>query len=224
MVKRRLRNSRRRTKRSTRLHTQDEFITFSLILGGTQIIPWSNLSTRPANCNIRPVFISVSASAAYVPATSNDSLPGYFVPSGLDCGLRDSAGKIVATSRPITLGSVPRQNICRYPRSGDWYPYNTTAGTGIAHINALCFGNPGVSVSAYVRGIIQIRYQFSYEILTASCPTFLCDTDPASSHINSTHGQSSAELPVVSETSAQSLTLSDSFESLKLAPNEHVAQ
>lgn len=223
MVKRRLRNPRRRQRRSSRSHVQDEFITFSLTLGGTQIISWSSLSTRPANCNIRPIFMSISASAAYVPATSNDSLPGYFVPSGLDCSLRDSAGKIVATSRPITLGSTPRQCICRYPRSGDWYPYNTTSGTGMAQINALCFGNPGVSISAYVRGIIHFRYQFSYEILTASCPTFLCDTDPQSSHLNSTHGQSSAKLSDVSETSAQSLTISNSFELMNLAPNEYAA-
>lgn len=183
---------RRRSRRGSRsggdgtaprFHIGDEFFNFSVALGATQNISLGNISTKPAQCNIRPLFIAVTAMTAYVPALGSDALPGYFTPSALDVQLTagPSGGDVIATSRPQVLGMNPRAVIARYPRSGDWYPYNKTNTVIIARINAVCLGNPGNTITGYIRGTVHLRYQFSYEILTATCPTTcLCDTDPLS--------------------------------------------
>jgi hypothetical protein len=174
------RRSCARGRRSApRGHVGDEFLTFSVALGATQNINLGSVSTRPKGCNFRPLVITASATTAYIPATSNDSLAGYFTPAALDVQLCSGTdgGNVVATSRPQVLGSNPRNVTARYPRSGDWYPYDKPSTTIIARLNAVCLGAPGVSVKGYVRGTLHIRYQYSFEVLTAVCPTHLCDTD-----------------------------------------------
>lgn len=177
------RRSRPRGRRSApRTHVGDEFLTFSLALGKTQPINLGAVSTRPAGCNFRPLSITASATTAYVPATANDSLPGYLTPAALDVQLCSGTdgGNVVATSRPQVLGLNPRNVTARYPRSGDWFPYNKPGTTVIGRLNAVCLGAPGVSITGYVRGTLHIRYQYSFEVLTAVCPNHLRDTDPSS--------------------------------------------
>lgn len=155
----------------------DEYITFSLQVGMSANITFGQLSTRPAQCNIRPQFIRVQATAAYVPALANDALAGYSVPAAIEVQMRDSGARIVANSTPQTLGAAPRSVFARYPRSGDWYSYNTSNTTVLGTITAICLGQAGTQIASYVRGIIHIRYGFGVEVLPGTCPSL--NVEPA---------------------------------------------
>lgn len=174
----------------------DEFLTFSVALGATQNITIANISTRPSRCNLRPLVLSVTAQTAYIPALPNDSLGGYFAPSAISLLLTagPNGGDTAATSRPQVLGCNPRTVTVRYPKSADWYPYDKSTSTVIARIEAVCLGNPGTNVVGYIRGTLHLRYQFSYEILIASCPsTHLSDTDPSGNTSHSRENESPFE-------------------------------
>lgn len=182
-VRRRSRGRRNRgRRRGNSFHVGDEFLTFSVKLGATQNIQLGNISTRPAKTNFRILWARAEAIMAYRPGLANDALAGYYVPSALDIQLLDPGTNTVATSRPRVLGMSPRQVYCHYPTSGDWYSYQATTSKAIATINAVCLGNVRTGGGdAYVRGTLHIRYQFSYEVLTATCPAVhLADTDPGS--------------------------------------------
>lgn len=171
------RRGRNRAPRSRRgggsLHIGDEFLTFSIKVGGSANVTFGNLTTRPANCAIRPVFISIEAREGYVPGLANDSGDGWSVPSGFDIQMFDPSSKVVSVSRPRVLGAAPRRTFVRYPRSGDWFPHNAVSGDKIAVMTALCFGPASTGGrDAFVRGIIHVRYAFSFEVLTGACPTY----------------------------------------------------
>lgn len=180
------RGSRRtQGRRNYGVHIGDEFLTFSVSQGQTSTFTIGNISTMPARCNFRPLFACTEVTAAYIPGTANDSTPGYFSPAAIDLQLTNPSGDIVSTSRPTVLGANPRRVWARYPRSGDWFPYTSPPTTKLGTINAVCLGQPGYS-NGYIRGVIHIRYQFSYEVLIAVCPKFLTDDPPTPSSPAST--------------------------------------
>lgn len=173
---RRPRASRRRG--GSRNHIGDEFLTFSLNLGSSQGLTFASLSTRPAKCAIRPIFMKLTATAAYSPGLANDALGGFQVPAAVDMQLKDPSNKVVAASRPVMLGTVPLSAWVRYPRSGDWFSPDTAPTTPLANFNAICLGTTATGgKAAYIRGIIHIRYAFSYEVLVATCPSYVHLTD-----------------------------------------------
>jgi hypothetical protein len=169
------RNGRRRA--ASGYHCGDEFLTFSIKLGASQNITLLNISTRPKDCNIRIMSITVSAAQPVVPGPNNDQTSGYFTAGALDVQLYDNT-TVCSTSRPQVLGANPRSIWARMPRGKGYIPYNASTALNIAQINAICLGRASLQNNdVFIRGLIHIRYSFSFEVLIATCPVHLCDTD-----------------------------------------------
>lgn len=181
MPRRKGRRRRGRSRAASGYHVGDEFITFSCKLGASQDIKVQNLSTLPKNCNFRIVWIKVTASQPLVPGPANDQTSGYFTAGGLDLVIYDNNNVIITSSKPQVLGANPRSVWVRSPPGKAYFPYNMAGSAVIGQLSALCFGKPSLYTdTGYIRGLIQIRFSFSYEILSSTCPTLqhLCDTDP----------------------------------------------
>lgn len=151
-------------------------MTVSIAEGNTVNVTVSSLSTRPASCNFRPVFLSIESTTAYAPNATD------FVPMAVQLVMLSPAGDIVSSSAPTTLGMVPRKVFVRYPRSSDWWPYNNVGGSHVARVTAVCLGKSSDATTvAYLRGVIHVRYLVSKEILSGTCPTVhLSSDDPES--------------------------------------------
>lgn len=152
----------------------DEYFTFSIKSGSTQVINWGSITTVPKNVNARPVFLSVQAFAGFDPAPINDSLPGYLVPAAISCQLFSPELTICATSPPMVTSTAASRLRVGYPRSADWFSYSSIAAKkAVAQIEAICLGPSGTSVDHYIRGVAHLRYRISNEVLTPTCPTVL---------------------------------------------------
>lgn len=176
------RGRNRRTTRSRRQrglgHIGDEYMTFSVAAGSTLEIALSSVSTRPANTNFRPIFVAVECTQPCVVASASGDIAPSVLPGAVDVQIKDPSGKIVGTSRPHVLSAVKSRTYVRYPRSGDWFPVGGGA-SKLATVTSICLGPAGTTtLGQYLRGLIHIKYQFSYEILTGSCLTHLSSEVP----------------------------------------------
>lgn len=160
--------ARRGGGRRRGVHIGDEYLTFAVLSGQSQPIHYADLSTVPKRCAIRPLFIAIETTHGYRPAPASDQFAAYFTPSAIDVQMI-SNGKTCATSRPVVLGAQPRKIIVRAPRSMDWLSPAAPLATEIGVITSICLGT-SAAINSTVRGLIHIRYAFSYEILTGSCP------------------------------------------------------
>lgn len=173
---------RRRARRSgggrgRQIHVGDEFFTASIPMGTGSFITSAVFKQSPQRCNIRPLFLRVEAVQPYVPEpASTGQVSAYFCPGAFEAQFIDySTSQIVATSKPRMLGANPRNIWVRYPRSAGWIPYDMNQTTKIGILSAICVGpaNVGNTEKAYVRVMCQLRYQFSFEVLSNTCPTLL---------------------------------------------------
>lgn len=155
-------------------HQGDEFIPFSIEMGTSVQITISKLQSLPPNVNWRPLWMTATAITAYVPAPANDSFPGYFCPSALEMSFYDpEIGNIVSTSYPRILAMFPTTIRVAYPPSATNVPYNLAGGVKFALVNSLCLGKAGNAIKAYVRGLIRVHFQYSWEIISPTCPSSL---------------------------------------------------
>lgn len=164
-------SSRRgRSRRRSSGHIADEYLTFACNLGSTQKFTIANISTRPKSTNFRPIFACLECTMPVSLAMANGDFAPSLIPGGVDIQLFDPSGKTVATSRPRTLSALTSRVFVRYPRSGDWFAYDVSAAVPLGQFSALCFGTTGATtIGQSLRGLLHIRYAFSFEILTAVC-------------------------------------------------------
>lgn len=165
-------NNRRRRNRQRRSRPRGiiETFTFSVLQGNSTSVLVSTLTSRPPRSNFRPVWFEVEV-CGYQPGSA--SLPGFLAPVGCQIGFRqESDDNYASTSRLILTGATAVKVRTRYPRSADWWPYNTDPKNVVADINAVCVGpTTSSSTPGYLRGIGRMLIILQEEDCATSCPS-----------------------------------------------------
>lgn len=148
-------------------------------MGATTTVQVNTLTNRPSRSNFRPIIVIAEISAPYVPAT--DSRPGFYAPGGVQLDFhRPEGGEVQATSRLMALSDKPKVVKLRYPRSGDWFSYNSAPAAPVLDITSVCLGAAGAT--AYMRGTLRIIFSASPEVNASACPTLLVSPDQLLDH------------------------------------------
>lgn len=167
--RRRGRRGGRRSGNTTHIREQ---MTFSVLSGNSTIVSVKTLSARPANCNFRPVSVSIQA-VTFCPGKHDghpEAEPGFSNPIACQLHFFDPNGTINANTATHLMGPNPRRVSLRYPRSSDWYPSSIVDTQSLCQISAVCIGKASDENVGLLRGVLTLVMAYQVESIPTACP------------------------------------------------------